>query len=511
MLWHKDFELMLNDDKLKFLKHIIDTDPNLIFIKDINLKYVFCNKAAMDFYGITEYDQIIGKETKDIIKDQDELDRICKSYKSVIESGVPITTKEYRIDKNGKIRVLQVTRFVFDDHKKQSKYIISSATDITTISNDKKSFGQIYDFFTEFLDNIPASVFILDESGNYVFINKRARDVFGIDSQNLDYMDSDKVKEDNYDTMKNGVPKELIENIISDGMNKKWATVKMPLYLGDKKYLVIIRFVDMDKEVQDFHEILLSEMEKQTFFSMTTFISGITHEFRTPLQSLRGGLELILAKIKSGAIVVSKNDLELIKTMLSALDGMNDIVNNLINFGLVKGNYQPGEDVYKTIVQDKKQINIKDTIKGTIDIVQLTSLYKENMQDGKIIISGDSELTCFTSSYVLRNILINLINNSIKAIAVRSKYEPNIEKIIKITFFATEEEEICIEVEDNGIGIDRSSVERLFSPFFRANREIPGVGIGLFTSKFWATSANMDLKLKESTYGKTIFNITIRK
>lgn len=505
-------------DKDLLIKTLFDNNPNLISVKNEDLTFALCNDSVLKFYGLESEEDIIGKRIEDINAfNKEEQEKSNKIDSCILNYNSKITLEEEKVDCLNNRHFFKTTRICFVDKEAQKKYLLIISNDITEDKEREQIFRQSHDFFTSFLDAIPAYIFLMKEDARYVYINKRARETFGINSQKYIgkncpeiFYGQESAKEmhqDNLETIISGSIKELTESIEINGEKKQLASIKMPFNIAGKKYLIAVKFDDFDKRIKEFHDILLTDMEKQMFFSMSTFISGVTHEFRTPLQSIVTGLELIKSKKEIGQEIDSK----FINIMHSSAENISNIINNLMHFGMAKGHYQDGEDIYKTIVQDRKKVNLHQLITETIDVIKLATLYKEHMQNGKIIVIGDPNIECWVSNYILRNILINLINNSIKAIVVRNKAENGLKnKVVAIRYYFNQED-IIIEVEDNGIGIQREMTAKLFSPFFRVNREIPGIGIGLFISKFWATSAWMSLDLKESQYGKTIFIIKFKK
>lgn len=502
-------------DMASFIKVLFDNNPSMVYIKDENLNIVLCNKATLDFYGFDSSYDIIGKKMEDFVENTNFNKRTSDLELLLFENNEKINLEEELYDVCGDQKYFSTNKVVFNDEKTNKKFLLVISNDVTSIKKREKVFRETHDFFASFLDAIPALIFVLNEKAKYVYINRRARDVFEINSQL--YKGKNSIELFNDKEMANNFHHDYLESLISgqlteeeeylkiNGDYSKFATIKMPFSIDDDKYLIVVRFSDMDNKIKEFQDILVTDMEKQVLFSMTTFISGITHEFRTPLQSIKGCLDLLLKYENS-----NKNE-KLLTTASSAVESINAIVNNLFHFGMTKGNYKSGDDIYKTIIQDRKKVNIYSLIEETLDVVKLATLYKEHMNDGYIKIEGRKELECYVSNYILRNILINLVNNSIKAIVVRKKHDNEfIDPCIKIKIIE-EKEDISIEVQDNGIGIQSDMASKLFSPFFRVNREIPGVGIGLFISKFWATSAFMNLELKESSYGKTIFSVKLEE
>src|SRR3954469_1469948 len=69
----------------RFLRQVIDTNPNLIFVKDWEGRYVLANVAAAQFYGTT-VSTLIGKRDADFNPESDEVERFLRADREVMTS-----------------------------------------------------------------------------------------------------------------------------------------------------------------------------------------------------------------------------------------------------------------------------------------------------------------------------------------------------------------------------------------------------------------------------------------
>jgi len=114
-----------------FIQNVFDTDPNFIFIKDRESRFVFVNKATADAYGTT-VENLIGKSDSDFNTNEEEnthfhLDdiEVIDTHKDKFISEEAITTSK------GELRWLQtIKRPLIDAHGKVN-YLLGISTDIT--------------------------------------------------------------------------------------------------------------------------------------------------------------------------------------------------------------------------------------------------------------------------------------------------------------------------------------------------------------------------------------------
>lgn len=303
-------------------------------------------------------------------------------------------------------------------------------------------------------------------------------------------------------------------------------TILVPDESG-QKFLVLAHIQErsQDQYSQDAVDECLSDiyekLKKISFNSVNTFISGICHEIKSALQVLKDSAFIVNAiaqmthenskchpaNLNNDSLIMEMNDQLNIAT--KAINSIDDLLDNISTFGglsLFKDETQ--QSFLQSITLDIKSVNIYSIIKETIDLFKCTIEYKKTPI--LIYMSDCNTDNMHVSGGILKQILMNLLTNAYKsvieyhknninnaAIIIRSKKE--IEKINKLVTF--------IEVEDNGRGIPPLYKEKLFTPFYRVYRDMPGSGLGLFFCKTAAMNANMNLFLKCSEEGKTVFRL----
>ncbi|HJR75546.1 MAG TPA: PAS domain S-box protein [Nitrospiraceae bacterium] len=114
-----------------FIRHIIDTDPNLIFAKDREGRYTLVNKAVADFYGTT-VEALIGKTDAEFTANADEASTLRRQDLAVMDLLTDLYIPEETVtDRAGNRRWFQtVKRPLMDEHGIAS-HVLGAATDIT--------------------------------------------------------------------------------------------------------------------------------------------------------------------------------------------------------------------------------------------------------------------------------------------------------------------------------------------------------------------------------------------
>lgn len=194
--------------------------------------------------------------------------------------------------------------------------------------------------------------------------------------------------------------------------------------------------------------------------SRREFVANVSHELRTPLTTVKSYAETLLDFVKDNKTAASFTN-----TILNETDRMTRLVKDL----LVLSSLENPAPLNKTVFSLRNMVN---------DVVSTMSLVAEE-KGHRLQFKQASEIPEFYGdSDKLEQVLYNIISNSIK-------YTPNGGKImVKV---AKVYNDICIEVEDTGIGIPEKDLARIFERFYRVDkarsRELGGTGLGLAISK----------------------------
>lgn len=192
------------------------------------------------------------------------------------------------------------------------------------------------------------------------------------------------------------------------------------------------------------------------------FIGNVAHELKTPLFTVQGYIATLLdAKIK---------DKNLTRKYLKRAEYGVDRLVNIV------------EDLDLITKLENTELKLNYT---TFDIVQLIQevfdLLELKAQEQDILLIFDHAYTKEKKVYAdrekIKQVLLNLVENSIKYGKPRGTTEISIENLEKI------HSKMLIRVTDNGPGIEKKHLERLFERFYRVDshrsRAIGGSGLGL--------------------------------
>jgi two-component system, OmpR family, phosphate regulon sensor histidine kinase PhoR len=189
------------------------------------------------------------------------------------------------------------------------------------------------------------------------------------------------------------------------------------------------------------------------------FINNMSHEFRTPLTSIGLASDVLGEEGPGGDPERFAKYSSILKEQVSLLHRKVDKI------------LQQAETEHKFFRLNKERILLKDLIEETVDEFRHAAEHSK----GRVEIenqAGNPEI--LADRYHLSGILINLIDNALKYT----------EKAPLVTIVVTEKPgKILLKIEDNGTGIDKKYIRKIFMPFFRVPsgniHNVKGSGLGL--------------------------------
>ena len=247
---------------------------------------------------------------------------------------------------------------------------------------------------------------------------------------------------------------------------------KAPIISGSKSQIGIVI------ALQDITDIKRLENMR------SEFVAKVSHELKTPLTSIKGFSETLRYV----------DDSETKNKFLNIIDKEAERLTNLINDILVLSDI---ENLHKL---DNSNFNPREVIENIIDIVRKQADKKQikiefiNEFDSEIIGSKDK----------FHQLALNLIENAIKY----SNENGNVKILI-----TSNNGYFIFKVIDNGIGIPKNDIPRIFERFYRVDksRSTKGTGLGLAIVKHIVKLFNGDITVDSEVGVGSTFTVRIKK
>lgn len=202
-------------------------------------------------------------------------------------------------------------------------------------------------------------------------------------------------------------------------------------------------------------EELIQMKQVETF--RREFLSNVSHELKTPIFSVQGYVNTLL----DGGIDDSDINMLYLTKAAKAIDRLVVMVEDLEAITKLES----GE-----LMIEKRTFDLAELVTDVFDSIELIASEK------KITLSCDSKgpQYIFADKDLIRQVLVNLLVNSLKY----GKKDGS--TVVRLTVI---DKDVLVEVEDDGIGIEKRHLSRLFERFYRVDksraREQGGTGLGL--------------------------------
>lgn len=213
------------------------------------------------------------------------------------------------------------------------------------------------------------------------------------------------------------------------------------------------------------------------------FVSAITHELRTPLQAIKNFAELLQTKRS----LIKEKLLEYSQIIEGESDKLSRLIDNILDYKKIES----GKEIY-----EKNCIEVNSIIRQTVKSMQYQfimskKLLKENIVSQEVHINGDPK--------AIELAILNLLTNALKYSGESS--------VTELTTFINDKH-YCIEVRDQGKGIDKEHLSKIFDAFYRVKGEtVRGTGIGLALVKHIVNAHDGDIKVASEPGKGSTFTI----
>jgi two-component system, OmpR family, sensor histidine kinase VicK len=210
------------------------------------------------------------------------------------------------------------------------------------------------------------------------------------------------------------------------------------------------------------------------------FVANVSHELRTPLTTIKSYTETLL----DGAMENKEYAIKFLKVIDSESERMTRLVKDLLQLSKLE---------YDSIQWNMKKISIYKIVSECVYRMNISAEQKNQILEFNSDldipeIMGDRDR--------IEQVIVNIISNAIK-------YTPESGKI-RVSL-STEKDSIVVKVADNGIGIPKEDLPRLFERFYRVDkgrsRMLGGTGLGLSIASQIVEAHKGKIKI-QSEYGQ---------
>jgi two-component system, NtrC family, sensor histidine kinase PilS len=227
------------------------------------------------------------------------------------------------------------------------------------------------------------------------------------------------------------------------------------IYSFDKLFVFIITDLTEKRAIEE-------ELRRKEHLALIGEMSaGIAHEIRNPLASISGSVQFLSKELQ----FESDEYKNLMDIIVKESNRLSNSIEDFLEFTRVTP-------------LEKSEMDISVLID---EILELVSIHNKEVT---LIRKYAPGFIIQADVRKIKQILWNLINNSVKAVNAKGTIEINVYR---------KEEDIYLSIADNGVGIERNELPRIFTPFY--SKFTSGIGLGMALVKRIIDEHNFEISI----------------
>ncbi|MGV3684406.1 MAG: PAS domain S-box protein [Daejeonella sp.] len=434
-------------EERELLRTLIDNIPTAVFIKDLESRKMLVNKAECDFMGVKDASEILGKNDFELFPIDFARITVAEDQE-VFTTRKPIINREKVITWiDGRTRCLLTSKIPLFDNGKISG-LLGITYDITQIKVAESALLESEKKYRRIFENIQDVFYQTDQEGIVTEISPSIEKHSG-------YSREEVIGKPATDFYYNLEDKEaLVESIRANRMVSDFE-VRLKTKSGERRYssvnaqLIIqngeivgtegsMRDVTDRKAQQDSLQALNNDLNTLND-QKNKLLSVIAHDLRNPIAGCVGLLEVVFMDIEN----TGKDELvEYMQMMQKGVLNAHELLEDLLEWARIQFH---SVDFIPTRVDDLAT-EIRHTLKKLEPIAEAKQIQlKQEMAEGMSI---DAD------KHMLASIIRNLVTNAIKFTNQHGQVVINARR---------EKGGYLFSVQDNGVGISKEDIAKLFS------------------------------------------------
>ncbi|QAY68429.1 two-component system histidine kinase PnpS [Paenibacillus protaetiae] len=301
------------------------------------------------------------------------------------------------------------------------------------------------------LDNMINGIVMIDTSGRFLLMNRRAEEVLGFSAKELVGRHYTEAKQQ-YELA------QMIQECLQTG---KLVRDEITFYFPEER-LLELNLVPVHPDTSEFAGVLLVLQDVTAVRRLervrSEFVANVSHELKTPIAAVKGFAETLL----SGGVKDEETARSFLQIIFDESDRLNRLISDILELSKVESRRVPL--VFSPI-------EMESFINKTVKVIE-SQAAKKLIQ---LNVSLEEGLYVEADEDRLRQILMNLLANGIS-------YTPEGGKVF-VRVESLDEDHISIAISDTGIGIPKKDLPRIFERFYRVDkarsRSSGGTGLGL--------------------------------
>lgn len=493
---------------------LIDRAVDTFLLHDLDGRILDVNQQACHSLGYNR-DELLHLSIRDI-----EVNYIPGAVWDDMQPGVPVTVNGTNRRKDGSTFPVEVRLGKFSDPDGRS-LIVALVRDISERNRAERELERALSLLKSTLEATADGIIVVDPDEHIVLWNQRYADMFQIPETILRKGESDRdliafLKERTRD-------REVFERVAEASYSQidtvNIATLELengtiverhshPQTIGETLVGAVISYRDVthlelaQRALRQQNKALkqATHQAEAANRAKSEFLAMMSHEIRTPMNAVIG-----MAGLLQDDPTLSPQQHDFINTIRTSGDALLTILNDILDFSKIES---------RQLDLEEHPFELRACVESAVDL--LAPQAAANQLELMYSVADDVPLTIVGDATRLRQILVNLLSNSVK-------FTSRGEVVVSVTRRSpssddskrsNEPVEIQFAVRDTGIGIPRDRVERLFKPFSQVDvsttREYGGTGLGLAIGRRLAEMMDGQMWVESEVGLGSTFSFTIR-
>ncbi len=453
------------------LRTLVNTIPDLVWLKDVNGTYLTCNTKFERFFGAKE-EEITGKTDYDFV-DKELADLFTQKDKEAMKVGkASMNEEEITYADDGHREYLETIKCPMYNSNGQLIGILGVGRDITQRkhANEELKKRELQLQIAQEIGCFGSWGF--DFNSSNMDISEEAARIYGLENKHYTIKEIQEIALTEHRPMLDKARKALLERnapydvqyrIIRPTDGKIREIHSVAGYFAERN-MVIGTIQDITERKQAEEELLQAKLAAEAANrTKSEFLANMSHELRTPLNSIYGFSQLLNDKIP-GELNEKQN--HYISNVLKSSKHLIELINDILDLSKVEAGKMKLECEYFKIA------NLLDEI-----VISMQPIARKKDITIRTIIEID-DVEIYADTKKIKDVLYNLLSNAVKFTSKNGKIHVNA---------TCHDDKLQIFVADDGIGISEDEIQEIFKPFKQVDsfltRKFEGTGLGLALTK----------------------------
>jgi two-component system sensor histidine kinase HydH len=315
----------------------------------------------------------------------------------------------------------------------------------------RTSLSRVRIFSETLVKNMPIGLIALDNQDKIIACNEKAQVILGIvcskasDKQDIQLLPDHLKKMLAELSSCGGFLERDVKHTFADGKEQIWETVAAGLIdegtpIGK---ILLIRDVTDIRQMED--EVTRS----RHLSSIGSLAAGVAHEIRNPLSSIKGFAVYFKERLSG-----NKEEEQTADVMIAETERLNRVISQLIEFA-------------KPLELRKERVRLIELVRHAVKLIDADA--KENKISIEVDVATDIPAVEVDSDKI-KQVLLNIFLNALEAMKDGGNLRIGVER---------DTDNVAVTISDNGIGIEKTDLPRIYDPYFTSKPAGTGLGLAI--------------------------------